>query len=494
MSRNISRDNTIRHLMKKKLSCLFLAIMLIHLTACTAANAPELTIPAGDTTPPEVPLPPVYDATIEYGEPDLITDNDGPLWTYIRFPAAGDATDQIIARWADDTRKSMQNEIAQLRKDDPAAEGEINIQFDSWLVDGRYAGILENGIFSDSHLAHPGGIVRTFNIDTKNGTLLSNTDILDYSRAEDILALTRETIEEEYPETAEFLEDMDENWLGNIAIGHDGIIVVLERNAYLPGYLGTVKVTLPYKKLGKAFILGTDPVTEPTKPPKKPSSKPSANPVIPNTPPQSGDIDPSKPMIALTFDDGPSKYTSKVLDTLEKYGCHATFCTVGNLVNARADTVKRASDLGCEVIGHSWDHRDLTKLSEEEIKKELEDTRAAIEAATGVSPRLYRPPYGAVNDTLRSVSAELGDAMICWSVDSEDWNTKDADAVYSSVMSHVSDRAIVLSHDLYGTTADAYERIIPELLSQGYQLVTVSELMYYCDKTLEAGKVYYYGK
>ncbi|MCL1952834.1 MAG: polysaccharide deacetylase family protein, partial [Oscillospiraceae bacterium] len=271
-------------------------------------------------------------------------------------------------------------------------------------------------------------------------------------------------------------------------------IVVLARNKALPGYLGTVKVTLPYDKLGKAFILGAEAAPEPpTELPAVPSTEPPTNPTIPNLPPQNTDIDPSKPMIALTFDDGPSKYTPQILDILERYGCRATFCVVGNLVDARKDTVKRASDLGCEVIGHSWDHRDLSKLSAEEIKEELNDTSAVIESATGVSPRMYRPPYGAVGGAVKSTSAQLGYAMIHWSVDPEDWKTRNADAVYSAVMGHANDRAIILSHDLYGSTVDAYARIIPELLFKGYQLVTVSELMYYSGITLEAGVVYYSG-
>ena len=198
-------------------------------------------------------------------------------------------------------------------------------------------------------------------------------------------------------------------------------------------------------------------------------------------------------MVALTFDDGPSKYTSQILSILEKYGARATFCVVGNLVNARKETVKRASDLGCEIIGHSWDHRDLTKLTAEEVKKELRDTSAVIESVTGVSPRLYRPPYGAVNNTLKSISAELGYALINWSVDPLDWQSRNADKVYNAIMADTGNRAIVLSHDLYGSTADAMERVIPELISRGYQLVTMSELMYYSGKTFEPGVVYHHG-
>ena len=222
----------------------------------------------------------------------------------------------------------------------------------------------------------------------------------------------------------------------------------------------------------------------------QPSAVSPTAPAWPAIPPGGGDIDPSKPMIALTFDDGPSKYTPQILDILERYGVRATFCVIGNLVDARKDTVKRASDLGCEIIGHSWDHRDLSRLSPEEIKRELDDTNAAIESATGISSRLYRPPYGAINDKLKNVSAGLGYALI----DPLDWKNRNADTVYDAVMAGAGDRGIILSHDLYGSTVDAMERVIPALLARGYQLVTVSELMYYADITLEAGMVYNSGK
>jgi len=469
--------------MKKKLVCLFLAMILVCFAACNTGKTQETVTSPGGQTPPSAIVPPEYYATVEYGEPDLITDNTGPLWAYIRFPAASGPTDDIIEEWARGVYKSASDEIAELRKNDPEAEGEVNVQFDSYLVDGRYAGILENGMFMSSHLAHPTSIVRTFNIDTQSGTLLANTDILDYSQIGSVLGVMRDSIMREHSETADQFGEMDETWLEHIAIGHDGIIIALERGKFLPSYLGAVKVTLPYDKLGNALILGAEPAPEaPAEPPKPP--------VIPGAPPQSGDIDPSKPMIALTFDDGPSKYTSQILDILERYGVRATFCVVGNLVNARKDTIGRASGLGCEIIGHSWDHRDLSKLTAGEIKKQLNDTSAAIESVTGIYPKLYRPPYGAVSSALKNTSAELGYALINWSIDPLDWSNRNADMVYKEIMTNVNNRAIVLSHDLYGSTADAMERVIPELISRGYQLVTVTELMYYSGKTLEAGVVY----
>ena len=501
--------------MTKKRIYLFVLLIAVLLTACTSLKAPKPPNPDVTTTketqdvttlPGDVPTvmtPPVYHATVEYGEPDLITDNKGPLWVYIRFPIAGETTDAIIAEWARGVYQASLDEITELRKTDPNAEGEVNIQFDSYLIDDRFAGVLENGMFTSSHLAHPTSIVRTFNIDTQNGTLLENTDILDYSQLGEIFDVMRESLLRDYPETIDYPSKMDVEWLENIAIGKEGIIVVLERGKYFPTYHGTLKVTLDYDKLGGALILGSEPTPEPTTPepttpepttPEPTAPEPTKPPIIPNVPPQSGDIDPSKPMIALTFDDGPSKYTSQILDTLEKYNARATFCVVGNLVNARKDTVKRAFDMGSEIIGHSWDHKDLSKLGAADIKLQLNNTSAAIEAVTGVWPQLYRPPYGAVSNTLKSTSAELGYAIIYWSVDPLDWSSRNAEKVYNEIMNNASNKAIVLSHDLYGSTADAMERIIPELIEKGYQLVTVSELMYYSGKTLEAGVVYYSGK
>jgi peptidoglycan/xylan/chitin deacetylase (PgdA/CDA1 family) len=489
-----------------RVTCLLLILMLF--TACAEVNPippVELPSPLHSPTPeppppplppaPEHPEPPPYHATIEYGEPDLIKDNDGPLFTYIRFPQAGNPTDETIAEWARGVREEAWEEFEAVLSADAGADGEINVHFDSYLFDGRFAGIVEMGSFMHSHLAHPVDIVRTFNIDVTRQVFLSNSDIFDPWQTEGVLALLREQIPAQYPGSSAFLDGMDESWLSQIAIGHDGIVVVLERYVFLPGAFGTLLVTLPYGLLGSALILGAE---QPPEPPPSPEPSPIPSPAPPPTPSppvtipiQSGEVDPSRPMVALTFDDGPSRYTPQILDILERYGARATFFTIGNLVNNNKDTVLRAVELGCEVAGHSWDHKDLTKLGEDQLRRQLSDTAATIEAITGIALPFFRPPYGAVNDRLKSVAGELGYALINWSVDPNDWRDRDADVVYERIMRDVRDRYIVLSHDLYGTTAQAMERVIPALLAQGYQLVTVSELLYHTHGgELEAGRVY----
>ncbi len=189
----------------------------------------------------------------------------------------------------------------------------------------------------------------------------------------------------------------------------------------------------------------------------------------------SGEVDPSKPMIALTFDDGPhAKNTMRILDALEKVGGRATFFVLGELIDGKSDVLKRASDMGCEIGNHSFDHSNFTKISADKMKEQLSKTSNLVKAATGKGTTLTRIPYGSVNDTIRSV---VGTPMIGWSLDTRDWESRNADKVVDKVLKDVKDGDIIIMHDIYSSTADAVERIIPELRKKGYQLVTVSELM-----------------
>jgi len=198
-----------------------------------------------------------------------------------------------------------------------------------------------------------------------------------------------------------------------------------------------------------------------------------------------------KPMIALTFDDGPSEQTLKILDVLEKHNANASFFIMGQNAEAQKHIIERAYRAGNEILSHAWSHKDLATLSSEEIKKELQDTENIILSIVGECPKLYRPPYGHVNETVKSVSAELGYSLINWSIDPLDWECKDPDTIYNEIMRFAHDDAIILCHDLIqdsdDTTPKAMERVIPTLL-ENYRLVTISEL--FKDLPLEKGAVY----
>lgn len=187
-------------------------------------------------------------------------------------------------------------------------------------------------------------------------------------------------------------------------------------------------------------------------------------------------IDPSKPMLALTFDDGPDgTYSNKILDILEENHALATFFEVGNNVRAYPEPVKRMADMGCEVASHSNAHKNLSKLKKAALLKDLEAADEAFAAAGVEAPSMVRPPYGAVNKTVKSAT---GRSMITWTVDTEDWKSRDAQTVVDYVQNYGDlDGEIILMHSIYQSTVDAAEILVPWLQEQGYQLVTVTELM-----------------
>ena len=199
----------------------------------------------------------------------------------------------------------------------------------------------------------------------------------------------------------------------------------------------------------------------------------------------------TRPMIALTFDDGPSPHTDRILDLLERYGGQATFFVVGRNVEEWQDTVIRMVNMGSEAANHTWYHPRLTEISNHRIREELRTTSAVIERVIGVPPpRFFRPPFGSVNGRVANVSAELGYAVITWTLDTRDWEVRNADAVYNIIMNRAEENSVILMHDTHITTADAMERVIPALIARGYRLVTVSELLHSLYGELEPGKIY----
>lgn len=202
-----------------------------------------------------------------------------------------------------------------------------------------------------------------------------------------------------------------------------------------------------------------------------------------------GPVDGSKPMIAFTFDDGPfTKVDQRILDVLDTYGGRATFFIVGSRVNDYKDTLKRIHDSGSEIGNHTYNHKNLENLAPEEVISQIEMTNDAVEAVTGFRPKLVRVPYGAFKG---QVSGLVSYPMIQWNIDTEDWSSKDKDAILSALLSQARDGSIILMHDLYPSTAEAFEAAIPQLAAQGYQFVTVSEMYAAKGIPLEAGQVYF---
>ncbi len=186
-------------------------------------------------------------------------------------------------------------------------------------------------------------------------------------------------------------------------------------------------------------------------------------------------VDKSKPMVALTFDDGPSVNTERILDVLEKYNGAATFFVTGNNISKYKTTLKRIVDEESQIGNHTYDHIRLTKVSAQEINNQVNRIQEIVYEATGVYPAFLRPPYGEYNDFVKN---NVSIKMINWNVDTLDWKTRNAQNTYNEVMKSLGDGNVILMHDLYSETADAVEKIVPELVKRGYQLVTVEQLCY----------------
>ena len=179
-------------------------------------------------------------------------------------------------------------------------------------------------------------------------------------------------------------------------------------------------------------------------------------------------------VVALTFDDGPSKYTDQILDILKKYNACGTFFLIGNKVEFYSDTLRRMLEEGSEIGNHSYDHKLLTRLSKEAFQKEINKTQMAIKKVTGFTPTLFRPTYGGYNNTLKSYT-DL--KFVLWDVDSRDWQVKSKEKILKNVLPNVKSGSIVLMHDNHEYSVNALEDMIESLKKQGYKFVTVTELL-----------------
>ena len=182
-------------------------------------------------------------------------------------------------------------------------------------------------------------------------------------------------------------------------------------------------------------------------------------------------------VIALTFDDGPKQGTTDaILDILKKYNAHATFFVLGSMIEKNPDLLRRMNEEGQEIGNHTYSHKQMTKLTDEEISTEVKQTQNLIQDITGKTPKLIRPPYGAINERVRKVLANQMEVML-WNLDTEDWKCRNTNQIVQEVMNSAGDGKVILMHDLYQTSVDAVAIIVEKLSLQGYKIVSASELV-----------------
>ena len=196
-------------------------------------------------------------------------------------------------------------------------------------------------------------------------------------------------------------------------------------------------------------------------------------------PPPPGSVDcSSAKCIALTFDDGPGPHTARLVGMLTSKGARATFFMQGVMIRANPSLARQVANTpGMEIANHSSTHPQLTRVSSTRLYTEIAGTHALIKEVTGKDVTVFRPPYGARNAAVDAMAAQVGEAVILWDVDTNDWRTRSASATRQTVAQQARSGSIVLMHDIHGSTVDAVPGIIDDLQGQGYVLVTVSELL-----------------
>lgn len=182
--------------------------------------------------------------------------------------------------------------------------------------------------------------------------------------------------------------------------------------------------------------------------------------------------------VALTFDDGPTPFTDRLLGVLGDAGAKATFFMIGNKVAANPAGARRVAEAGMEIGNHTWEHPNMTTIPQRHVPEQLSKAQQVIAAATGKPPTLWRPPGGLTDDAVNQQAGREGLAGILWDVIPFDWiNDSDTAATRYMLMTQIKPGSVVLLHDSYSSTVDLVEQFIPVLNANGYHLVTVSQLL-----------------
>ena len=185
--------------------------------------------------------------------------------------------------------------------------------------------------------------------------------------------------------------------------------------------------------------------------------------------------------VSLTFDDGPHpKLTPMILDILKEYGIHATFFLVGENAERYPEIVKRILREGHEIGNHTFSHVEATKIDKKMIREEIRRCESAIERISGVKPRFFRPPCGAIDSELGDLCDSLGYRVVLWSVDTRDWCRIPSVEITEQVLRSVKNGDIILMHDYIGSnspTPNALKKIIPALIERGYAFSSVGDLL-----------------
>ena len=401
---------------------------------------------------------------------------------------------ESLDEWINQQKKEFTTEIE--NQENTLKENEFRAHLNIQLETEKIADKIYTLEFEAYHIS--GGAngmtkMKPFVIDLNQNKLLQLNDVLQLNETatESIQELILDELHSN-PEVSDYIfDDMTEQALKDPekwdwSVSRQGMTFYFDEYEIAAGAAGAIKVEIPMEKIKPYLNQELAEKINVKLPENEKDNEKEQN---------TGDIaklDPDGKYVALTFDDGPHpEVTPRILDELKKHHAKATFFMLGSQVEYYPSLAAKVAEEGHEVANHTMNHQDLTIIGLEQIKEEVLQSSNIIEKATGKAPRLLRPPYGASNDDVEKAAADLEAPIVMWSVDSFDWKSRNAEAVNEEVMSHVVPGSIVLLHDIHSSTADALPQLLTSLEEQGYQMVTISQLL---ELWNEEGVGPYYGK
>lgn len=423
----------------------------------------------------------------QIGKTITLTDSNSNYYYNVNYPATGISTiDELLKNNAETELSAYLGNISDYVAENSGMRAGLTIDYQSYLTGDSLLSVVFTIIYDSPQYTNPLYTVRTHNFLLKSGEEIPLSNLLA-GKYEKYLS---SKVAEHLKADANLKQTMNESTYADnysahadnfnkYAFSNSGLTLYYNPYEIASGEYGIISVFIPAKDIYPFIIYDpfkqVDIIPQPA-PTEQPSSLCQT------------DIDPEKPMIALTFDDGPrAESTNAILDVLEQYNCRASFFVLGSRAANEKTTLKRAAALGCDIGNHSYSHTRLSTLNKKGRIKEIAKTNNVLKKLINKKARFVRTPYGQT----AGVTKHINYPIILWNVDTEDWKTLKPKKIIKAATGNIKDGDIILMHDIYNSTAQAVETIVPRLLKKGYQLVTISELFKYRNTKPKKHKAYF---
>jgi len=341
---------------------------------------------------------------------------------------------------------------------------ELNISFDTYQYDENYYSFIFTNRQS-LHNAETETKIKTILYNNATGEIVPIQHVLsnDIKNLETLLTYIRSLLSEDEElatkvDRTKIDEFLVNDWetITNFAIAKEDLIVYFDEGTIAPKDVGTISIKISMSFLNP--ILATEFQQEMIDLGEKVQV-----------------IDDKRKRVALTFDDGPHPtVTKQILNHLDQYDAKATFFMLGNRIKYSPEVALEVLNRGHEIGNHTWSHPVLTKLPLDKVMHEFKTTEDIIIETIGQESTVFRPPYGATTD---AIEAAIPRNSINWTVDTMDWKYRNASQPINSIKKQIHNNAVILMHDIHQSTADGLPAVLEFLSNEGYEFVTVSELI-----------------